>query len=1354
MPPARDQNVPLLSNGVPVFAGVIKLDGSRKTCFVSISSASGSVPDAALKNFLFYANNDDISPRVISIEKICDPSEDVHDSQMKIRRYYFTLSPESNSDSNVNNNVSSQNLYSNNTKSLDGHEYGSFSAKRSDESSPPISLVLSRNLAKSYGFSENEKVLVTYIKGINTLERVWLEPSHEDDWEILECNSNKIEANLLDQLRVVQTGHSYIIYVSNLLPISIKVMRIEPLLKGVGILQHHTELYISPKERTAKDKTIDLPIQPKGLTTLERSIENRSISQLQTDDDSHFTANQEIHDSNQSILSEMWTSFSNVVKEKFETPLTRGPKLTEEKASKIPLPWISRTWRVIPLVKQEEDKSHYFCCFAFMVDPKPLNVCLHGNKMVLTSIAKLRLYKKEDTIDTADNAKSFQREKVKETQEIPSKTFIAKIHFLVNEAASRLPYSNDFDAPNNGYILREENRSLYIPKCMLEAFQLQLGDKLIMENLSEDDEEELSKGNLKGTLFINHIPKSFGDMAATIDQNKVNDWLSKRAINSCSEGGVPTILSNGYTYRLAGINGDEPISSVIMQVDGGHCKVSTIKQFNQFKPCSSLKEKEIEKSYENNTKILHQNSVYDDIITYPFRVCLKHFEDMGQDSFVSFNEAVSILIVGPKGSGKSTGLYQMTQKLSSPCVESHINQYIPTKSSYYCHIVECKSLIGKRPDIIRRQFVEILEQCAYRGPPSIVFFDDLDTLCRPVSGVENEYKNDGSPGSESLSAQEKYYFSNIANIFCEVFFETGRNASALYASNNWRSFTTLEGNSLTTNAYGIAGIIATVTDQSLLNNKLVPQKGQKLQSVFQNILHIGSPNEEERLQIILKFLKNPHKNSGRCSNEGFTKLFSEEGHHIEGTIPKMVQLTDGLTPCDLRRLTTSLMANLASRRINTQEDILTIISNFTPLSLSLNSTHTRDVQSPDSKQHNKKSWLDVGGLSEVKQILTECILWPGKYPKLFSNCPLRIRSGVLLYGAPGTGKTLVAEVISNESNFGFVSVKGPELLSKYIGESEASVRKVFERARYYSKEKKKPCIIFFDEFDSLAPRRGHDSTGVTDRVVNQLLTQLDGVEVNNDKDHNVFVMAATSRPDLIDPALLRPGRLDNLIECPMPGKSAISRVEILISLVRRLEENTNFRLEKLDGGQYLTLQILAEKTEGFTGADLQALLYTAQLNAYGKHSNIPNRSSSIEDASSVSHSIDTGQYDSGGSNIPRIENEIDQGRRKNHCFQYNISEKKWSKVEPKNVKNSENGMSRGVGVLDSGSKRDPEEGEFVLIKQQDLLDALEHSRRSVNETEMLKYDKIYEKFRRNHDQDDLARNQNITDETGMRATLA
>lgn len=140
---------------------------------------------------------------------------------------------------------------------------------------------------------------------------------------------------------------------------------------------------------------------------------------------------------------------------------------------------------------------------------------------------------------------------------------------------------------------------------------------------------------------------------------------------------------------------------------------------------------------------------------------------------------------------------------------------------------------------------------------------------------------------------------------------------------------------------------------------------------------------------------------------------------------------------------------------------------------------------------------------------------------------MRIQSGLLLYGPPGTGKTVLAAAAAKQCGLRLISVKGPELLSKYIGASEQSVRDVFEKA-----QSAKPCILFFDEFDSLAPRRGHDSTGVTDRVVNQILTQLDGVESLN----GVCVLAATSKPELLDPALLRPGRLDKQIFCPLPDK--------------------------------------------------------------------------------------------------------------------------------------------------------------------------------------------------------------------------
>ncbi|KAL1457666.1 hypothetical protein WDU94_007871 [Cyamophila willieti] len=207
------------------------------------------------------------------------------------------------------------------------------------------------------------------------------------------------------------------------------------------------------------------------------------------------------------------------------------------------------------------------------------------------------------------------------------------------------------------------------------------------------------------------------------------------------------------------------------------------------------------------------------------------------------------------------------------------------------------------------------------------------------------------------------------------------------------------------------------------------------------------------------------------------------------------------------------------------------------------------------------------------------------YPNLFSQCPLKPQSGILLYGAPGTGKTLLASAISGECGLKFISIKGPELFSKFIGESEEGVRNIFNRARSI-----KPCILFFDEFDSLAAKRGNDSTGVKDRVVNQLLTELDGVEGLD----GVYVVGATSRPDIIDPALLRPGRLGASVHCTMPDLT--EREDILSVLIKKTKRTDDLDLTEIARRTQIIRRDKEESEEdpAITQADLLEALEDAK----------------------------------------------------------------------------------------------------------------------------------------------------------------
>ncbi|KAF8531614.1 P-loop containing nucleoside triphosphate hydrolase protein [Gautieria morchelliformis] len=408
----------------------------------------------------------------------------------------------------------------------------------------------------------------------------------------------------------------------------------------------------------------------------------------------------------------------------------------------------------------------------------------------------------------------------------------------------------------------------------------------------------------------------------------------------------------------------------------------------------------------------------------------------------------------------------------------------------------------------------------------------------------------------------------------------------------------------------MAGImfIATCQSQAALHPLLLSTH------MFSTVVPLKPPNKDARRDILAGIVESKLSSSG----------LRVEAEHPLNYVSLATQ-TEGYLATDLHDLVSRAAHQATSRAAKAQSvvrtnepwpplttllrqaDFESAQVDFTPLSL-------RDVK----LQHSDILWSDIGGLHETRRVLRETLEWPTKYGAIFASCPLRLRSGLLLYGFPGCGKTLLASAVAKECGLNFISVKGPELLNKYIGASEKSVRDLFDRA-----SAAKPCILFFDEFDSIAPKRGHDSTGVTDRVVNQLLTQMDGAEGLD----GVYVLAATSRPDLIDAALLRPGRLDKSLLCDMPDKH--ERLEIMEAISKKV-----VMAPDVDLNQY------AEATEGFSGADLQALIYNAHLEVV--HSTLENSPHPESDDKQLHQDSDLQYTSFGGPTTQRVMSRAEQ----------------------------------------------------------------------------------------------------------------
>jgi transitional endoplasmic reticulum ATPase len=343
---------------------------------------------------------------------------------------------------------------------------------------------------------------------------------------------------------------------------------------------------------------------------------------------------------------------------------------------------------------------------------------------------------------------------------------------------------------------------------------------------------------------------------------------------------------------------------------------------------------------------------------------------------------------------------------------------------------------------------------------------------------------------------------------------------------------------------------------------------------FDREIEINVPSKEGRLSVLKIHTRDIHLTKDVNLNELASKTHGFVGADLEALAKEaaMNVLRKFLPQLKLDG-EEQIPQDILSKLVVTQNDFMEALKVVRPSAMREVLVETPNVD-----------WDSVGGLEQIKQELNEAVEWPIKYPESFERMGIRPSRGILLYGPPGTGKTLLAKAVAKESEANFIQIKGPSLLSMWVGKSEEGVRKIFERARQVS-----PCVIFFDEIDSLAGKRGVETgTKVTERVLNQLLAEMDGLENLND----VLIIGATNRPDLLDPALLRPGRFDKILLINAPEKEG--RKTILDIHTKKMPLGSSKKIYSEKEREAL-LEEFAQRTEGYTGADLESLSREAAM---------------------------------------------------------------------------------------------------------------------------------------------------------------
>ncbi|KAL5773626.1 hypothetical protein ACOSQ2_013550 [Xanthoceras sorbifolium] len=1020
------------------------------------------------------------------------------------------------------------------------------------------SIEVAQQFAECISMPDHMVVQVRVVSDVPKATLVTVEPVTEDDWEVLELNSEHAEAAMLSQVRIVREAMRFPLWLHGHTVITFHVVSTFPK-KPVVQLVPGTEVAVAPKRRkNDAKKNGDSFVQSSN----ERNNTRKTLLRLQYSDKEllrkYYVKGLELGVALTSVAFVSLETAENASLHSLQL-VTIVPRLSSKASMKsqeknsLKSNSISKEVNGGTLTDKKE-------CRQAIVRLLISDSVAKGHIMIAQS---LRFYLNAG-LHSWVYIKGFTADLKKE---IPILS-LSPCHFkmLGNDKA----IENGFDALNSNKIHEKKNMLLRTSSGAIVDWSTrdEVVSALSCESSHKEDEETVCQSdNKKGLECLLHTW-----MLAQLDAVASNAGSEVNSLVLSNE----TLLHfevNGYKSRSYGnvqasSNGSlehrnktsEPRLEILYvltiseeSLDGGKIMAYQLTlderdrqndnlegadrllgklKFGDPVSFYSVKDKTSTQGFHSNVSSLSWMETTASDVFNRIEVLLSPASGMWFNNY-HLPLPGHVLIHGPSGSGKT-----LLARAVAKSLEEHVD--------LQAHIVfVCGSRLALEKGTVIRQTISSCISEALDHAPSVFIFDDLDSIV--------------SSSSDSEGSQSSSFVAALTKFLADVMDEYGEKRKSLC---------------------GIGPIAFVASAQSLTN---IPQSLIS-SGRFDFHVQLPAPAASERRAILEHEIR---RRSLQCSDEVLldvaVKCDGYDAYDLEILVDRAVHAAVGrFLPSDSgceKQLKPTLVRN----------DFFLAMHEFLPVAM-------RDI-TKSSPESGRSGWDDVGGLSDIRNAIEEMIELPSKFPNIFAQAPLRLRSNVLLYGPPGCGKTHIVGAAAAACSLRFISVKGPELLNKYIGASEQAVRDIFSKAAAAA-----PCLLFFDEFDSIAPKRGHDNTGVTDRVVNQFLTELDGVEVLT----GVFVFAATSRPDLLDAALLRPGRLDRLLFCDFP--SPRERLDILKVLSRKLPLASDVELDAI-----------AHMTEGFSGADLQALLSDAQLAAVHEllstaNSNGPGKMPVITDA--------------------------------------------------------------------------------------------------------------------------------------------